>query len=59
MRTAYEKQFGRLLAEEIPSKVYMGVKTLDVEEGEPRAEKAHGGLRDFRASRGFSHDVNR
>eukprot|EP00973_Karenia_brevis_P034426 4748594-Karenia_brevis.AAC.1 len=39
MRTAYEKQFGRLLAEEIPSKAYMGVKTIDVEEDEPKAER--------------------
>eukprot|EP00973_Karenia_brevis_P047600 6606570-Karenia_brevis.AAC.1 len=39
MRSACEKQFGRLLAEEIPSKADMGIKTLDVEEDEPRAER--------------------
>eukprot|EP00973_Karenia_brevis_P061572 8562515-Karenia_brevis.AAC.1 len=39
MKSAYEKLYGRLQGEETPSRAYLGLKTTDVEEDEPKAER--------------------
>eukprot|EP00973_Karenia_brevis_P088209 12230833-Karenia_brevis.AAC.1 len=38
-RNSFEKVYGRLLLDETPSKQYMGLKMVDIEEDEPRAER--------------------
>eukprot|EP00973_Karenia_brevis_P006309 859283-Karenia_brevis.AAC.1 len=38
MRTSFEKIDGRLLLDETSSKQYVGLKMVDIEEDEPRAE---------------------
>eukprot|EP00973_Karenia_brevis_P019266 2641023-Karenia_brevis.AAC.1 len=39
MKSAYEKLYGRSQGEETPSRAYLGLKTTDVEEDEPKAER--------------------
>eukprot|EP00973_Karenia_brevis_P069919 9722446-Karenia_brevis.AAC.1 len=39
MRTAFEKLYGRLLPDEAPSKQYIGIKMVDIEDDEPRPER--------------------
>eukprot|EP00973_Karenia_brevis_P002353 317217-Karenia_brevis.AAC.1 len=39
MRTSFEKIYGRVLLDETPSKQYLGLKMVDIEEDEPRAER--------------------
>ena len=39
MRSAFEAQHGKLQKWEVPSKSYLGLKTEDIEDDEPKAEK--------------------
>eukprot|EP00973_Karenia_brevis_P084603 11740283-Karenia_brevis.AAC.1 len=39
MRTSFEKIYGKLLQDETPSRQYIGLKTVDVEEDEAKAER--------------------
>eukprot|EP00973_Karenia_brevis_P017543 2406162-Karenia_brevis.AAC.1 len=39
MRTSYDKTYGKLLQGERPTRQYISLKTVDVEEGEAKAEK--------------------
>lgn len=39
MRAAFEEQFGRLHNSEVPGKYYLGKKTDDIEDNEPKAEQ--------------------
>eukprot|EP00973_Karenia_brevis_P061441 8542232-Karenia_brevis.AAC.1 len=39
MKIAFEKLYGRLQGDETPSRAYLGLKTTDVEEDEPKAER--------------------
>eukprot|EP00973_Karenia_brevis_P041182 5697367-Karenia_brevis.AAC.1 len=39
MRAAFEKLYGKIQGDETPSRAYLGLKTTDVEEDEPKAER--------------------
>eukprot|EP00973_Karenia_brevis_P055136 7666822-Karenia_brevis.AAC.1 len=39
MKAAFEGRYGKMAAEEVPSRAYLGLKQEDLEEDEPKAEK--------------------